>query len=111
MFGLRCMRVLLFCFVALLPIVEYFPQIIIGSAGMVALLAVCSRNVLPGVVMQLYHQCVVGVIASGLLMRCRSRSCVKRKPAKAFSGETIEISCQLSLQFDSGRLEDKLADT
>jgi hypothetical protein len=110
MFGLRCIRVLLFCFMALISIVEYFPQIVIGSAGMVALFAVCSQNVLPGVVMQLYHECVVGILASELLIRRRDRGATGRKPERRCSYEAIEIACQLSLQFRPGRFDDKFAD-
>ena len=111
MFGFRCMRVLLRCFTAFLSIVELFPQIVIGSAGIVALLAVCSQSVPPGVVLQLYHECVWGVVASALLMRCRDRGAAKCESARTYSAEAVEIDCQLSLQFGPGRLDDKLADT
>ena len=99
MFGFRCMRVMLFCFMALLPVVEHFPQIVCGSAGMVALFTVCSQKVPAEVVIRLFHECVLSMFASALLMRCRDRAAGKCEPAAACSAEVIEIDCQLSLHF------------
>ena len=99
MFSFRCMRFMLRCFMALLSIVEHFPQIVCGSAGIVALFTVCSQNVPAEVVIRLFHECVLSVFASALLMRCRDRDAAKYKPAKACSAEVIEIDCQLSLNF------------
>ncbi len=102
MFGLRCICVsCFFVFVALLPIVEYFPQIIIGSAGMVAApCTVCSRNVLPGCDAALPPMRCGRDYYSGFLTRCRNRSSVKRKPAKAIFGKTIEFCrCRYEVRF------------
>lgn len=99
MSGFRCMRVLVFCFMAWLSIVEHFPQIVCGTAGMVALFTVYSQNVPAEVVIRLFHECVLSVFASALLMRCRDRGAARCEQTKTCSADVIEIDCQLSLQF------------
>jgi|SRR5579872_1319991 len=99
MFGFRVMRGLLCCFRALIWLVEHYPQIVCGSAGMVALIMVCSQKVPAEVVIRLFHECVLSVFAIALWMRCRNHDATKCEPAKPCSVEAIEIDCQLSLQF------------
>jgi hypothetical protein len=82
MSGFRRTRVLLFCFMAFLSIVEHFSQIVCGSAGMVALFMLCSQKVPAEFVIRLFHECVVSAVASGILIRCGDRGVASRKLAK-----------------------------
>jgi hypothetical protein len=62
MSGFRCIRVQVKCFLWALLIVEHFPQIVCGIAGMFALFMAFSQKRPPEVAVRLFHECVLGSV-------------------------------------------------